>query len=114
MKLTDLDPRWLGAGGEGVTRDGQPVPERRGVAISFRCPCSGGSHEDWDRVVIEFNNPLDGGPPHDPSRTLWILTEWLVSQSSPRFPAEQWIDTQDLLGDWGGFNVLLARPRIAA
>lgn len=64
MKLTELDPRWVGSGGEGVTQDGKPAPERHGVAISFICPC--GTHPrdeeyETDRCVVPFNNPLDGG-----------------------------------------------------
>ena len=70
MKLTDLNPRWIGSGGEGVSdKDGDPVPERNGVAISFECPCGRG-----DRVCIEFNNPTDGLGPHDPTRNLWNRT----------------------------------------
>lgn len=57
MKLADLDPFWLGAGGEGITRDGQPVPERHGVALGFNCPCGCG-----DGLCIPLANPLDGGP----------------------------------------------------
>jgi Family of unknown function (DUF6527) len=70
MRLTDLEPSWVGAGGEGVSdKDGNPIPERTGVAISFKCPCGA-----EDRVCIEFNNPLDGLGPHDPSRNLWNRT----------------------------------------
>ena len=70
MRLIDLDPRWLGAGGEGITRNGQPVPERKGVGIAFRCPCAG-PHEEWDSVYVCFENPTDGGPPHDSAQPLW-------------------------------------------
>lgn len=69
MRLTDLNPRWVGAGGEGVTRNGEPVPERHGVAISFDCPCGCDS-----RCCIEFNNPIDGQGPHDTTRNLWDRT----------------------------------------
>lgn len=58
MKLAERDPRWVGAGGEGITRNGQPVPERHGVGLMFDCPC-GGEH-CW--VAVNFANPLDGGP----------------------------------------------------
>lgn len=59
MKLTELNPRWLGHGGPCI-RDaqGNPVPERHGVGISFDCPCRGAC----SRIGIEFENPLDGGP----------------------------------------------------
>lgn len=71
MKLTDLNPQFIGAGGEGITRDGEPVPERRGIGITFNCPC--GCDE---LVFIPFRNPLDGGPPwdSDPRRALWDRT----------------------------------------
>lgn len=69
MKLVDLKPRWLGAGGEGIyNRNEQgeliPAPERHGVGITFICPC--GTHPsddeyDTDRCAILFENPLDGG-----------------------------------------------------
>lgn len=69
VRLLDLDPRFVGAGGEGVTgADGSPVPERRGVGLSFQCPC-GRSHEGRsDRVFVTFANPLDGGPALDGKR----------------------------------------------
>lgn len=57
MKLIDLNPRWLSYGGEGVTCNGQPVPERSRIGIAFSCPC--GCDRD---VAILFANPVDGGP----------------------------------------------------
>lgn len=73
MRLTELDPRWVGAGGEGVYNqapDGTLIPatERHGVGITFICPC--GTHPrdaeyDTDRCCILFNNPLDGGGKFD-------------------------------------------------
>lgn len=71
MKLTDLEPRWVGAGGEGVfNADGSPAPERHGVGLSFLCPCApctakrtGNTDTDFYlRVFVAFANPLDGGP----------------------------------------------------
>lgn len=62
MKLIDLDPGWVGAGGEGITQNGQPVPERHGVGIAFDCPCG----QCGSRCYVGFSNPLDGGPAHDP------------------------------------------------
>jgi hypothetical protein len=59
MKLIDLDPRWVGAGGEGIRdKDGNPIRERHGVGVGFDCPCGCGT-----RSFIPFENPLDGGPP---------------------------------------------------
>jgi hypothetical protein len=98
MRLTDLDPRFVGAGGEGVYQqtgracpvcDGEnsadckpchgtgkeyePAPARRGVGLSFLCPCAtctpkrkGSVDEDFHlRVFVGFANPIDGGPAHD-------------------------------------------------
>jgi len=57
MKLTELNPRWVGAGGEGISdKDGNPVSKREGVGISFDCPCGCSP-----RVFVSFSNPLDGG-----------------------------------------------------
>lgn len=60
LRLVDLDPVFLGAGGPGIYRDGAPLPERHGVGLSFNCPC--GNHEEEHRCFILFRNPLDGGP----------------------------------------------------
>jgi hypothetical protein len=58
MKLTDLNPRWIGTGGEGISdKDGNPVPYTHGVAIMFDCPC--GCKSD---CVIEFEPTLESGP----------------------------------------------------
>lgn len=71
MKLTELNPRWVGSGGEGVTdRHGNPVPRREGVALSFDCPCErcskqrvGNYEKDFHLThTIMISNPIDGGP----------------------------------------------------
>src|SRR5574341_2614043 len=60
MKLTELNPRWVGHGGEGIrNRDGSPVPRRERIGISFDCPCPTVCGE---RVYVPFENPADGGP----------------------------------------------------
>ena len=83
MKLTELDPRWVGAGGEGISdKDGHPVPARHGVGLSFLCPCqectakrTGNTDEDFYlRVFVGLANPLDGGPPHIPEHPIWTRT----------------------------------------
>lgn len=58
MKLIDLNPIWVGTGGEGITetKTGKPVPRRERVAIEFDCPCGCGRP-----VCIPFLNPDDGG-----------------------------------------------------
>lgn len=63
MRLIDLHPQFVGAGGEGITNaDGSPAPERTGVGILCDCPC-GNTQEDHQQLYVPFANPLDGGPP---------------------------------------------------
>jgi len=67
-KLIDLNPRWIGAGGEGITGpDGKPAPKREGVGIMFDCPC--GAPEDV--VYVDIDPPMDGGPLLQESRRAW-------------------------------------------
>lgn len=83
MKLTDLNPRFVSSGGEGIT-DGQgnPVPERQGVGLGFDCPCAKCTAQrtgDFDRdfhlrVFVDFTNPLDGGPANNDRRPTWHRT----------------------------------------
>lgn len=66
MRLVDLNPTWLGAGGEGVFRKNasgelEPAPERHGVGVMCDCPC--GCDQ---RLYVPFANPLDGGPSLEP------------------------------------------------
>ncbi len=71
MKLTDLNPRWVGAGGPGIYNpDMTPAKERHGVGILFDCPCRNhlDPHPDCD---ILFENPLDGGPPVEGGGPKW-------------------------------------------
>lgn len=61
MRLVDLNPRWIGAGGEGVTNaDGKPAPKRTGVGLICDCPCGCA-----DELVVEFKIALDGKPWRD-------------------------------------------------
>lgn len=70
-KLVDLDPRWLSHGGDGVLdKDGNAVPERRGIGVSFECPC--GCDQ---RCAVLFETALDGQPvPPQYSPTRWQRT----------------------------------------
>jgi len=69
MRLLDLNPRWVGAGGEHVTNaDGSPVPRREGVGLIFACPCGCGIE-----CYIDLENPVDGGPPYA-DRPRWFRT----------------------------------------
>lgn len=74
MKLIDLHPEFLGAGGTGVSdKDGNPVPYRPGVAVEFDCPC--GDVSESHRCCVSFANPLDDGPPiHTGKNNGWQRT----------------------------------------
>lgn len=62
MRLTDLHPQWMDAGGEGISNaDGNPAPERHGVGVLLDCPC--GNRDVGHQLYVPFANPLDGGPP---------------------------------------------------
>ena len=75
MRLVDLHPTWVDAGGPGITiKDpvtGEMVqaPERHGVGVGFDCPCGCSS-----RCYVPFNNPIDGGGPHEPTHVCWTRT----------------------------------------
>ena len=61
MKLIDLNPKWYGSGGKGHTdKDGNTLPRREGLGITFNCPCGCS-----DQLAVSFTNPLDGQPPRD-------------------------------------------------
>jgi Family of unknown function (DUF6527) len=69
MKLTDLNPRWCGHGGEGVTYGGKPIPLRERVGFTFNCPCG-----CEDRVYVPFANPEDGQGPLKSGNPTWQRT----------------------------------------
>lgn len=59
MKLIDLRPHWVGAGGDGITDlQNNPIPKRDGIGLTFDCPCGCGR-----RRYVGFKNPIDGGSP---------------------------------------------------
>lgn len=70
MRLSDLNPSFVGHGGDGVTdAEGKPIPRREGIGIELACPCG------CDRgLFVAFRNPLDGGPPLHDERHLWERT----------------------------------------
>ncbi len=70
MKLNDLNPRFLGAGGEGVFRDDKPAPRREGVGVEFDCPCG----KCGIPCYVQFDNPLDGGSKYNPPHAGWKRT----------------------------------------
>ncbi len=68
--LTDLNPRWVGAGGGHVSdKDGNPIPERKGVGMFFNCPCG-----CKQRSFLYFENPTDGGSPTNGKAPTWKRT----------------------------------------
>jgi hypothetical protein len=71
MRLVDLNPQWVGYGGEGITQDGQPVPRREKVGVEFDCPCGAGG--EYHRCYVQIANPPDGqGPLDDNSK--WTMS----------------------------------------
>lgn len=68
MKLTELNPSFVGSGGPGITDSkGGPVPRRDGVGLSCDCPCGCG-----EPLYVAFDIPLDGkGPPLNARQPLW-------------------------------------------
>lgn len=73
MRLAELEPSFFGAGGSGITRDGQPVPERHGVGLMCRCPC-GQCDPETGWLAVDFENPLDGGPRIESAGPHWQRT----------------------------------------
>ena len=67
MRLTELNPNWVGHGGEGVSdKSGKAIPYQHGVGITFDCPCGCES-----RCFAGFSNPLDGGAAVDGGGPKW-------------------------------------------
>lgn len=63
MRLTELAPRFLGAGGYGVTNaDGSPVSKREGVMLTFVCPKCGPDGARHGHVACYLNPAMDGAP----------------------------------------------------
>ena len=70
MKLIDLNPRFVGAGGAGVqNKEGNPSPVREGIGMSFDCPCGCDI-----RTFLLFTNPIDGGQKFGDRQTSWERT----------------------------------------
>jgi len=71
IKLTDLNPRFVSHGGEGVTnsKTGEPVPYSDKIGIGFDCPCSCG-----ERTFIPFINPVHGAAPIETENHTWQRT----------------------------------------
>ena len=71
-RLIDLNARWIGSGGEGISRPNketdemEPAPRRYGVGIIMNCPCGCN-----DELFVPFKNPLDGLPSDYHERHTW-------------------------------------------
>jgi hypothetical protein len=81
VRLTDLHPQWIGAGGEGILNaDMTPSTPRHGIGIMFDCPKGCAPQSEWEkevgheRHVLFFANPLDGGAPFDSTYAMWTRT----------------------------------------
>lgn len=97
LRLSDLNPRFMNSGGEGVSRktdrlctvcngenagaceachgsgfEYEPAPLRTGVGVIFQCPC--GNHDEDHECYVPFANPLDGGPCLEPNGRGWQRT----------------------------------------
>lgn len=72
MKLVDLNPSWVGAGGEGISdKHGNPLLKREGIGMMFDCPC----RQCGVRGFVSFSNPFDGGAAYiDPGEPTWSRT----------------------------------------
>jgi hypothetical protein len=68
LRLIDLHPQFLSTGGDGITRDGVPVPLREGVGVECDCPCGCSAP-----LFVPFANPIGGGPPVNPGH-VWQRT----------------------------------------
>jgi hypothetical protein len=68
VKLTDLEPHWVGHGGDSVvvTATGESIQRREAVALGFTCPCGNG-----EGVCLPLENPLDGGPRVEGFHAYW-------------------------------------------
>lgn len=78
MRLSELHPEWIGAGGPGIfNADMTPSTPRHGIGLMVDCPkgCSSDIEDNGvARHFIPFRNPLDGGPPFEESRPMWTRT----------------------------------------
>jgi len=70
MKLIELNPQFIGAGGEGIfNADGTKAIERNGIGIIFDCPCG-----CKDRIFVAIDPPMDCKGPWDNDRHSWKRT----------------------------------------
>lgn len=66
-KLTELNAKFIGAGGPGVfNADMTQAEERHGVGVIMDCPCGCDS-----QLFVGFENPLDGKGPFNSGAPRW-------------------------------------------
>lgn len=118
-KLTDLQPRWVGAGGPGISqpsdrpcqvctpetasqcaachgtgKEYEPAPARHGIGVSFLCPCP------------EHTAQRTGDDDHDFSLRVFVPFTNPLDGGAPPDPRTTW----DREGDT--FETLTLRPSI--
>jgi hypothetical protein len=98
VRLVDLSPRW------GIDTDlviggfRRYFDDRRGMAVSFDCPCGCQGTPRETRLAVWFANPIDCGPPTASAERLWQRTGDTFETLSLR-PS---IDAS-MHGHWHGF-----------
>ena len=102
-RFTDLNPRYIGSGGTGVTHaDGSPVPFRGEIGVIFDCPCGCDVP-----CYIPFANPRDGLGPLESKHPCWTMTmdgdDFNTMTLSPSIQRHR---IQDYGCDWHGFITL--------
>lgn len=98
MKLTELNPRFVISGGEGITdgKTGKPVPLQEEVGLSFDCPCGCG-----DRAFVTFSKDKNGQPTRGNSPK-WERTGDSFENLTLR-PSIQRHKVEDSGCDWHGY-----------
>lgn len=101
MRLTDLDPRWCCDAEIVIGGIKQHFENRRGMAVSFECPCCAGRESNdpkKSRLAVWFANPIDGLPPTDDAKSLWHRE----GESFENLTLSPSVDASEF-GHWHGF-----------
>jgi len=76
MRFTDLNPSWIGTGGDGISRKNdqtgemEPVPYRDEIGVMFDCPCGCDA-----TCFLHVNNHPDGKPVDNGGAPIWNCTD---------------------------------------
>ncbi|HWB15991.1 MAG TPA: DUF6527 family protein [Vicinamibacterales bacterium] len=129
MRLVDLHPDFLNAGGPGIYQQTdrpceacggsgcdtchnsgkayEPAPRINGVGVEFDCPC--GNHDEQHRCYVPFENPIGGGPTRQGWRregetfeTLTITPSILRNRARGGCGWHGWITRGDVTGQVEG------------